>query len=522
MPPVMDLEKMYEGRQALREKEAGKYKKKYGALLESLEHSPLKAVREITWNDHYALGKQLDQFCDFVSMCEDDGTVAQLGKLPLMALDLLSFTYGVSPINAIASVQPIDDVQGMVMFRDLIAQDSRGNVVAGQSVLSTLGLPTAFPKGYASDTVFNEQFLSVPAGSVASWANIQLGGTDSNKAPLYNQRFTVRLNFSVTGGRSTSFPLAFSMNADPDTGAFSQVLTPPEGALVYVAGNVDYVSGKIVLLQISETPDANPINGYADYVCLPEAMTDIQKLTMRLQQKPIWARLFTLKGTLGTAEAYQLKKRYGVNGEQMMAEDLTAAINMEIMNEAVGIIQANMPAIVLNDTTGATKWKRQPQQGVDYFSHKMTILDVLADSNSLLQETAGRGNVNCHIAGNRAAAIYSTLPGWTPLFDDDSYGPHIYGKINGVPVIRIPQNTILDKWTTLSIHKGKTPFDAPLVYAPYMPLVLTQLLPQAYNMFLQMQGAAIWAGLDPLVSNLTTQMVVDNAGFNFAAAPTEA
>lgn len=518
MPPAAtDLEKLYENQLNSREKAAKGYKKKYGYLLESIQKSPLASIREITWNDEYALGKQLDAFCNFVSMCEEDGTVAQLGKLPLMALDLLSFTYGVSPINAIASVQPIDDVQGMVMYRDLVAQNSRGNINAGDTVFSTLGAPTGFPKGYATDTVFAEPFLSVPSGAVASWTNIQLGGSASNMNPIYNQRCVIRLSFTVD--RTPDVAMSFAMAVDESTGNFSMVQNPGTGAVVYVAGHVDFATGIITTLDISETPTAAAIAGSADYVTLPEAMVDIQKMTMRLQQKPVWAQLFTLKGTLGTGEAYQLKKRYGVNAEQMMAEDLTAAINIEIMNTAVGIITANLPALVLNDTTGATLWKRQPQQGVDYNAHKQTFLDTLADSNSLLQETAGRGNVNCHMAGNRAAAILSTLPGWTPLFNDDSYGPHIYGKINGVPVVRIPQDTILDKWTVISIHKGKTPFDAPLVYAPYMPLVLTQLVPQAYNVFQNQQGAAVWAALSPLVSNLSTRCRIDNTGFNFAASP---
>ncbi len=316
MPQLTELEKLYEGQMVRKEKEASKYVKKYGSLLESLEHSPLKAIRPITWMDHYALGRQLDQFCDFVEMCEDDGTVSQLGKLPLMALDLLSFTYGVSPINAIASVQPIDDVQGMVMFRDVIAQNNRGNVQEGQSILSTLGLPQAFPKGYASDTVFNETLVSEPTGAVASWTNIKLGGTDDNTAPIYNQRFAVRGTFTVT--RSPNVTLTFNMSAesgapgaDPDTtGNFSQVIDPGSGNKVFVAGHVDYTTGTVTSLEISETPTSDPITFFVDYVTLPEAMADIQKVVLRLQQKPIWARLFTLKGTLGTAEAYQLKKRY--------------------------------------------------------------------------------------------------------------------------------------------------------------------------------------------------------------------
>jgi len=72
------------------EKDADRYEKKYHTQMRVLENSPLAKVRPITPYDHYALGKQLEAFEIYKSLCEDDGTLAQLGKIPNVAFTMLS------------------------------------------------------------------------------------------------------------------------------------------------------------------------------------------------------------------------------------------------------------------------------------------------------------------------------------------------------------------------------------------------------------------------------------------------
>jgi hypothetical protein len=72
------------------EKDADRYEKKFRTQMRVLENSPLAKVRPITPYDHYALGKQLESFEIYKSLCEDDGTLAQLGKIPNVAFTMLS------------------------------------------------------------------------------------------------------------------------------------------------------------------------------------------------------------------------------------------------------------------------------------------------------------------------------------------------------------------------------------------------------------------------------------------------
>jgi hypothetical protein len=56
--------------------------------------------------DVYALGRMLESFDSYVSLCEDDGNLGQLGKIPQIAYDVITVAYGTSVIPFIASVQP--------------------------------------------------------------------------------------------------------------------------------------------------------------------------------------------------------------------------------------------------------------------------------------------------------------------------------------------------------------------------------------------------------------------------------
>jgi hypothetical protein len=73
------------------EQAANRYYKKYRSHMEMLEgHSLLSKVRQITPYDFYALGKQLENFEIYKQLCEDDGSLSQLGKIPNVAFDVIT------------------------------------------------------------------------------------------------------------------------------------------------------------------------------------------------------------------------------------------------------------------------------------------------------------------------------------------------------------------------------------------------------------------------------------------------
>lgn len=65
------------------------YYDRYRPYMDALSKSTLCKVRgTLTPSDVYALGSQLNQFEQYLAVCEEEGNVNQLGKLPNIAFDV--------------------------------------------------------------------------------------------------------------------------------------------------------------------------------------------------------------------------------------------------------------------------------------------------------------------------------------------------------------------------------------------------------------------------------------------------
>jgi hypothetical protein len=141
---------------------------------------------------------------------------------------------------------------------------------------------------------------------------------------------------------------------------------------------------------------------------------------------------------------------------------------------------------------------------------KQTLKDKIADAEAVLVGNAGRGTISQIVAGRKFAAIMQTLPGFEKLTDGKTLGVHVFGILDGITIIRCPNSDVLAEDKALCVWKGMSPFEAAVVYAPFMPLVVTSTLPMAPNPLQQQKAAAVWAGVDALVPNFVTQMTLLN------------
>ena len=138
------------------DRKAQEYFKRYRKQIESLESdSVLKKVKgTIGSHDICALGQQLESWDDYVAICEETGTVSNLGTIPNIAHDVITVAYGTSPISTIASVQPIEEEHGMVYFKEIRTTTARGNVAADSVIARSDGVPSEFPGSGTDGPVF--------------------------------------------------------------------------------------------------------------------------------------------------------------------------------------------------------------------------------------------------------------------------------------------------------------------------------------------------------------------------------
>jgi len=455
------------------ERIAERYMAKYGKYINSLSKSPVAKCRSIGMYDAYALGKQLEAFENLKAFCEADGSTNDLGILPKIALDVITVAYGSSPVTIVSTVQPIDEEQGIIYFKDVVAETTAGNLTTGQSIISAKGGQLIVPNQYASS------YLTEAHGTTTT-------GTTAYNFVLANypvQTEGVSIQVALPGGTITA----------TDDGV---------GHLFGVGFNgnstVNYSTGQVVIVLTADPGGSYAVS--AVYEQSLESEAQIKTINYQLTSMPIKADVFALRGTLGMLKSYALQKRFGKVAEDELANDLVQGINTEIFGDLLAKMQAGL--------VGNTNWDQTPPNTVSYFEHKQTYKDYLAKAEAVIVQNAGRGTVSYHIAGLSVCAILQTLPGFVKLYDGNSIGgAHLFGTLDGVPIIRIPLASQLNPLVEILGYKGTSVFETAAVYAPYMPLTTTAMLPTA-NPLVGQKAAAIWAATAVVIGNFLTQLTV--------------
>lgn len=460
--------------------DAEKYYDTYRDQMDLFDESLVAKTRKLHDADYWMLGKMLEQYDQFEAFVnEEDTSLGALGRIPTIAHDVIAVSMGQSIIPAVAAVQPIDDEQGLVYYRQVLAQDARGNLAAN-GVITDPRNNIVTPQSYASS---------------------QISGTQATA--------TAALAFNLSPAPVRSGTLMGQLDSDPGNVFFQDVGPkagdPPGVGCILgkgVSGTVNYSTGAVTLaFETDPGVDQISFTYQQDF----EASPDIPIIKDFYDHKLIKARAFALKGTLGMLKSFALRKRFNINGSDALSRTLVESINAEIGGELIKVLVANSP-----NAGSPVQFDKTAPAGVSFFEHKQTLADKFSDVEAVMLGNAGRGSISAIVAGREVAAIIGTLPGFTKLSDGRQMGAHIYGTWNGMTIIRVNEQAILDSKIAVALWKADNPFEAPVVYTPYMPLATTDTLPLAPNPLGSMKAAAVMAGIDSMTANFsaTLQMII--------------
>ena len=467
------LEALYEKRN----KEAEKYYDRYRDQCEMLESSNYAKTKSggVNHYDIWTLGKQLESYEYYQAFMEENANTNQLGAIPKLAFDVIAATMEQSVIPMIASVQPIEEESGYVYFKQIRSQDTRGSQTSNDLVVDPRQSMVT-PSGYASNSL---QAVNVEPTVAA----------------------TLVYNFTLPAIPLRSESLELHLLAD--SSVLAKDVGPVQGGDPHVgqllgqglSGSVNYLTG-----DVSVTFAADPGNSQivASWQQNFELANDIPRIQSYMDSKSVRAHMYALKGTMGLFKSLQMQKRFGRSADEEMAADLVAEINREIGGD---LIRKLVAAAV-----GNTTFDKTPPTNVSYFEHKQTLKDSIADAEAVLIGNAGRGAVSQIIAGRELAAIMGTLPGFMKLSDGMSLGAHVYGSLDGITIIRVTEQALLDSKTAILQYKGATPWESACVYSPYLPLSITETMPESPNPLGSMKAAAVMAGTDVMVPNYATKL----------------
>lgn len=441
----------------------------FAPQMAAFEKSPrARMLGGVSDNDKRVLGECLTNY-----MLEANNQ-ANMGLDPVLALNVITSVFGNSVLPLFTSEQPLQDKQGVIYFENIISKSTRGNVTAGQKLAAGASAKEVYPTGFASD-------------------ELEMTATANEGKTVYTATLgKVRKNCVVVKANGTV------VATDNGSGAIMGVF----GAKT-ITGTVTYTSGavSVTFSAALETTDVVTIVGATDF---EEDGSLIPKINVEYDSRIVKAHTYLLQADTSILASYISKKRLGIDANKRAVEVLQQQILREITNDAIKKIAAANMAY----TTRTTDFSLTAPTGVSVQAHYNSYnVKAHALAQNKMADVSGKGNFQAMIADSAFCAFLTGLNEFKQegtITDDPTYFGTLGGRYGNVKVVRAPQ---LDNFAALGGKKGQafcvyqnSKIDAAAVFAPFMPVMVTNDIPVSDNLT---QRRSL------IASMATTEVVVD-------------
>jgi len=359
----------------------------------------------------------------------------------------------------------------LIYYQDIIAGTSRGNMTAGQKIIEFGTLDNEI-QNYANHRVSAEALVTTVAATLAYAVNL--------------------VNVPVMPGSvvvTSAAPAAFTLTDDGNGNLL--------GAGMW--GTVNYITGAVTL-QYAADPTVAVVT--VDYVIDIEAQATLPSIELAISNDTVKSEPYGLKVDSGLLESFQMRKRFGTALDQMLAKSLTGALTNETFGAALAKLAGN--------SAGNTTFSLTVPSGVTREQHLSSEFKrVVAAMETVLLANVGIGNLSSMVLGRDAASVVSEIPGFKRVTGANTTAPHIFGSLNGITIIRVPNAAQLGVNAGFGLHKGSD-FTNSLTMAMYMPVMV---LPRTVNFNNPLNSTS---GIVTQFGLLTPQRGNFNTGITFA------
>lgn len=508
-----------------------RYSKQFEALAKSTTFKG-----SLSKNDMFNLGAQLDNYKKYESYVAENSSASALGVLPRVALDLISATYALSVAPQLASVQTLDEAQGLIYFKKTF---THGYPLTAQAGLEAL--PEDRWMG-ADGKLEGEQTFN---GAWKKWhdhrpAPVATEGTTLPEADLAAKNFDAVTFNALKGWQSSpttymserQFAVAADGTAtikyglgnirwntpinvrlvDADGKAYDFVgVTAGPGQLPTFYGNnniglsikVAADSNNIALEIQKDGVKSTAYQGMVAYDIDFEKAPDVPAIEYSLDSKVVSAEIIGLKEMMGTFKSFQFNKRFGKAATDEVLADLTGHMAMA---ESEKVLLAYKRCA---DNWAPITWDLNKGAGISEFEHRQSFLYAIQAASAAIGSRAGKGYGNKIVAGYVACQYISSLPGFRQAPQTNLVGPHVYGTLENEGITVIRSNTVVaPNEVIVAYSSDNSPFEAPVVCATYMPVFLTDTMPVADNPFQSQRAIASWKAIEPVVAEFVQRIVI--------------
>lgn len=428
--------------------------------------------RSMNQFDVYALGKMMENYNSYIRMIPETVSQNYLGRVLPTAMDIIAASYVTSIMPAISSVQPMDELVGVIFFKT--------NYVDANQTFDPFGKRNWGVDQFASDFVQDELLGTLAAGSGSIYLDctgvLSKAGCRKGSLIVKIMHGTTLLVTGVSDSDGNVYgPNGLTGSYNPDNGNVTVELLHEEAVGAQV--------GDRVLVTYNFDFEAN--------------ITNIPKSTFRFTDKTVRARIYMLEGQWGLITEYTLQKRFGRAMDVEVANDLRAELNAEVASAAITTIYQNV--------VGEVQYPKNPDPGTSAYEHRMMFRDCINNSTNKIIENVGKGRVSYIIAGGDLFTIIASQPGFKFFETGSEIGPHVAGQLDDITIIRAVSNNLVPADEGIAGYRGANWFESGVVYAPYLPLFITGTV-QIGSAFQQAMGAAHAAAIEMVVPAFTTKI----------------
>jgi len=321
-----------------------------------------------------------------------------------------------------------------------------------------------FPSLIAEDLVIVKPMTSY--SGVITYAKYTYG---SNKGGI-KQGQVIADPWSIKARNENNMRYTSAAVVEPVTeaGEVTLMWTPVDGKVIFIAE--DGTKTELTVTDNKVTvPGAGRIGYQYDNVVIPQ--NDLPIVNVEMANLPLVAKARRVAIYYSQIAAFQAKTDYGFDIGKELAEKACAELEFEIDEEIIHFL-ADMGRRTDNQIAAANFNKALPV-GVNKRDHYAAFVENIEIAKVAIYNRTQRFMPSYMLAASDILTVLPFIDGWKPASLANVAGPFMAGTLNGLKVFISP-SLVSGEWF-LGIN-GNDLSTSAAVYAPYMPLVPTQLV----------------------------------------------
>lgn len=376
-------------------------------------------------NRRLAVAKCLDNMNRFMNEAFNNSTGTQrsdLGMYKKFTLNLVNVALPNLIAYDLVIVNPMTSMSGYVTYVNYTAGSNKGSTTQG--------------------TVFNNPF---------KLGDVDVNYTSEKVVEAKTTAQTGTLNWTPVIAGSVEFIVDGVAVTDNGQGALSD------------GGTINYETGAYSLSGAASTSVL--VNYVYDNVKIPQ--NDLPLLNAKIESIPLVAKARRIAVYYSQIAAFQAKTDYGFDLGEQLSEKAVGQLNYEIDTEVTQLLIDNATQ------DGDLVWSKTLPVGVSKTEHYEGFAEIVEIGKQKVYDRTKRFAPTYMLIASNVLPILSFMKNFTAAPATNINGPYFAGTLGSLKVFVTPN--IAAGHFVLGVN-GSDLMSSAAVYAPYMPIVPTQLL----------------------------------------------